>query len=85
MEDAEKEKKGSHIYKHWSVHHGGVRTRFSFKILSFYESPLERQVGEFVRIDRTGATRILNSKAAYSRSRVPRIRKKRFRWGTRRS
>ena len=24
-EDAEKEKKDSHIYKHWSVHHGGVR------------------------------------------------------------
>ena len=54
MEDAEKEKRDSHIYKHWSVHHGGVGTRFSFEILSFYESPLERQIGEAVRIDRTG-------------------------------
>ena len=70
MEDAEKD---SHIYKHWSVHHGGVRTRFSFEILSFYESPLERQIGEAVRIHRTGAARILNSKTAYSRSKVPRI------------
>ena len=52
----EKEKKDSHIYKHWSVHHEGVRTRFSFEILSFYESPLERQIGEAVRIDRTGMT-----------------------------
>ena len=34
---------------------------------------LERQIGEAVRIDRTGAARILNSKAAYSRSKVPRI------------
>ena len=50
-----------------------MRTKFSFEILSFYESPLERQIGEAVRIDITGAERILNSKAAYSRSKVPRI------------
>ena len=50
-----------------------MRTRFSFEILSFYESPLERQIIEAVRIDRTGAARILNSKAAYCRSKVPRI------------
>ena len=73
VEDAVKEKKDSHIYKHWSVHHGGVRTKFLFEILSFYESPLERQVGEAVRIDRTGAERILNSKAVCKRSKVPRI------------
>ena len=43
------------------------------EILQFFKSPLERQVGEAVRIARTGANRILNSKSVYNRSTLPRI------------
>ena len=37
-------------------------TEFSFEIIQFFARPLERQVGEAVRIVRTGASQILNSK-----------------------
>ena len=51
----------------------GVETRFSFKIISFFSSPLERQVGEAVRILRTGAEQVLNSKSENNRCKIPRI------------
>ena len=35
VEDADAGKKDSHMYKHWSLHHGGKRTRFQFNILEF--------------------------------------------------
>ena len=41
--------------------------------MGFFDSPLERQIAESVRISRTGATKLLNSKAVYSRSVVPRL------------
>ena len=58
-----------HIWKHWINEHRGKETDFQI----FFDSPLDRQVFEAVRIERTGAQRILNSKAVYSRSRLPRI------------
>ena len=45
---------------------------FRFKIISTFNDPLTRQLGESVRIDRRG-TDILNSKSEYSRYRVPRL------------
>ena len=73
MEDARSGKSDSHIYKHWVNHHGGKETVFSFKIVSFFSSALERQVGEAVRIVQTGASQIMNSKSVYNRSSLPRI------------
>ena len=63
----------SHIYKHWTNQHGGKETTFKFEIISFFESPLERQVAEAVRISRTGSEKILNSKGEYNRCKLPRI------------
>ena len=74
MKDARLRRPGSHIWKHWSVQHQGVETRFEVEVVGQFRTPLERQVSEAVRIERTGATRILNSKAEYSRSSLPRIR-----------
>ena len=73
MDDARSRNKDSHVWKHWANQHGGAETRFGFKILAFFSSPLERQVGEAVRIWRTGAEQILNSMSVYSRCEVPRI------------
>ena len=72
-EDARSKNMDSHIWKHWTNQHDGKETKFKFEILSFFSSPLERQVGEAVRIWRTGAEQILNSKSVYSRCEVPRI------------
>ena len=55
VDDAESGKKDSHMFKHWSTQHEGEKTSFSFKIISFFSSPLERQVAEAVRIFNTGA------------------------------
>ena len=73
LDDAKSKSKDSHMWKHWVNHHGGVETPFQFKILSFFSSPLERQVGEAVRILRTGAEQILNSKSENNRCKIPRI------------
>ena len=73
MENARYKRADSHIFKHWSNQHAGRETKFSFKILNFFAAPLERQVGEAVRIARTGASTILNSKSVYNRNPLPRI------------
>ena len=59
------------MYKHWMVHHQGARTRFKVKVVGFFSSALERQVAESVRIDKCGATQILNSKRVFSRCKIP--------------
>ena len=46
---------------------------FRFKIIQSFQDPLSRQLAEAVRIDLRGEN-ILNSKAEYSRCRVPRLR-----------
>ena len=71
--DAHSGKKDSHILKHWLNRHGGEKTKFFFKILKFFSSALERQVGEAVRILQTGAERILNSRGEYNRCKLPQI------------
>ena len=76
VENAEKLHKDSHMVKHWANQHSGARTEFSFEILSFHNSPLERQVGEALRILRTGAEQILNSKSMFNRISLPRINAK---------
>ena len=72
-DDAMKKRPDSHIYKHWQNQHGGQKTAFKFKVVSFHNSPLDRQVSEAVRIARTGAGKILNSKGEYNRCELPRI------------
>ena len=71
VDDAKKGHSDSHMYKHWVNQHGGVETPFKFEIIGFFKTPLERQVAEAVRLQRTGAVKILNSKSVYSRSSIP--------------
>merc|ERR1711888_521559 len=73
LDNARDKRTDSHIFKHWSNQHGGRQTSFSFRILQFFGAPLERQVGEAVRIARTGAKTVLNSKSVYNRNPLPRI------------
>ena len=73
VDDARNHHKDSHMWKHWINQHQGRETKFNFKILSYFSSPLERQVGEAVRIMRTGAEQILYCKNVFSRCKVPRI------------
>merc|ERR1711888_377791 len=73
VSDAKKGAPDSHMHKHWEIHHGGRRTEFTFNIIGHFKSPLERQIAEGVRISRTGATRLLNSKAVYSRCGIVRL------------
>ena len=72
-EDARKKKSDSHIHKHWQNQHGGVETEFCFKIVSFHNSALDRQISEAVRISRTGGEKILNSRGEYNRCELVRI------------
>ena len=65
----------SHIAKHQEQAHEGAREpEFIMKVVKSYRSALSRQIGEAVRIRRRGGDgRILNSKAEYSRCRIPRL------------
>ena len=71
LDDAICGRKDSHIHKHWVKKHNGRQTRFSFQVLKFFKSALERQVGEAVRIMKTGAKRILNSRGEFNRCSLP--------------
>ena len=61
----------SHQIKHWLLDHPELE--FKFTIISSFGDPLTRQLSESVRIEQRGAN-ILNSKAEYSRCRVPRLK-----------
>merc|ERR1712082_312626 len=73
MRDARNKANDSHIYNHWQSEHAGRETEFQFQIVKFFNSPLERQVSEAVRIERTGAHKILNTKGVYNRSSIPKL------------
>ena len=65
----------SHILKHQEqVHKGAEEPRFVMKVVRSFKTALSMQVGEAVRIRRRGGDgNILNSKAEYNRSRIPRL------------
>ena len=73
--DREKQSEDSHQIKHWLTSHEDLLAPpgFKFKIIQSFQDPLSRQLAEAVRIDLRGEN-ILNSKAEYSRCRVPRLR-----------
>ena len=60
--DARDRVSDSHIWKHWVNEHEGEETEFQIQVIKFFDSPLDRQVLEAVRIERTSAQRILSSK-----------------------
>ena len=73
-EDEESRKEDSHRMKHWVLDHPSLLDppRFKIKVVSSYRDPLNRQVGEAVRIEMRGGN-TLNSKTEYNRCRIPRL------------
>ena len=63
------------MYRHQQLVHNGEQPRFTMKVVGSHKSALARQISEAVRIGRRGGeSRILNSKAEYNRSHIPRLR-----------
>ena len=64
----------SHLLKHQEISHGGAPPDFIIRVVNSSRTALERQTREAVRIRRRGGEgAILNSKAEYSRSYIPRL------------
>ena len=75
-EDWRRKSGSSHIRKHQEQAHADEEEppKFIMRVVRFCKTPLSRQIGEAVRIRRRGGEgSILNSKAEYSRCRIPRL------------
>ena len=55
----------SPLWKHCQLVHGGETQEFTMKVLRSFQSCLERQVNEAVRISSTEAEHILNSRSEF--------------------
>ena len=68
-------KEESHQIKHWLLDHADLEEppKFKFRLIKSFKDPMSRQLAEAVRIELRGSD-ILNSKAEFNRSRVPRLR-----------
>ena len=73
--DWRNKRSSSHIAKHQDQVHGpDEEPQFTMRVVKSYRTALARQIGEAVRIRRRGGEgSILNSKAEYSRCRIPRL------------
>ena len=58
---------------HVMLHHAGVESDFSMKVLRQHKTPLARQIQESVEIQMSQDDVVMNSKGEYNGSRVPRI------------
>ena len=63
--DLRHEREESPLWKHCQLVHGGEAQPFSMKVLRSFQSCLERQVNEAVRISNTEAEHILNSRSEF--------------------
>ena len=61
------------LMKHDQLHHHGVHSSYSMKVLRKHKAPLARQVQEATEIDHSNAQIILNSKGEFNGARIPRI------------
>ena len=79
--DAEGHTEDSHMYKHWQVSHSELQEapRFRIKVVGSFKDALSRQLSEAVRIELRGEG-VINSKAEYSRSRIPRLKIDKEEW-----
>ena len=79
--DAESRLEESHMFKHWQVSHKELpdAPKFRIKVVASFRDPLSRQLSEAVRIELRGDG-VLNSKAEYSRSRIPRLKIDKDEW-----
>ena len=61
------------LWKHCLVQHGGIKAKFSMKVIKVHRSPLVRQVNEAVRIIISKADCIMNSKTEFHQAPLVRI------------
>ena len=75
MDDYQKEKEDSHMWKHSVTDHGvDKKVTFRMKVIKTHRSALQRQVHEAVLIEiNSRKENILNSKGEYSRCKLPRL------------
>ena len=71
---SQKQKEGSHIFKHQQLHHNGAEPDFVLRMVTAHKTALSRQTSKAVRIMRRGgAEAMLNSKAEFNRCYIPRL------------
>ena len=70
----EKKLEDNPLYKHDVLHHAGVKSEFTMKVLRQHKTPLARLIQESVEIEMSRDDLIMNSKGEYNGSRVPRIK-----------
>ena len=78
VRDFENCEETSHLLKHYLMFHKDVKKsdmRFGMRIRSSFRSPIERQIGEAIAIDRENrkGTVLMNSKSEYNRCQIARI------------
>ena len=72
--ESQKQKEGSHIFKHQQLHHKEAEPDFVLRMVTTHKTALSRQTSEAVRIMRRGgAGAVLNSKAEFNRCYIPRL------------
>ena len=71
---SQKQKEGSHIFKHQQLHHKGAEPDFVLRMVTTHKTALSRQTSKAVRIMRRGgAGAVLNSKSEFNRCYIPRL------------
>ena len=78
VRDFENCEETSHLLKHYIIFHKDVKKsemKFGMRLRNCYRSPIERQVGEAIAIDREKrkGTVLMNSKSEYNRCQIARI------------
>ena len=78
LEDLRGKKNGKPLWDHSLESHGGdtKESDYKMKVLKRYRTPLERQIGEALEIERRGwsADILMNKKDEYNSIRMPRLR-----------
>ena len=59
------EEEDNALWKHCQLEHGGEKVEFSMKVLGSFQSSMARQVNEGVRIKRSKADCLMNSKSEF--------------------
>ena len=61
------------LWKHCSIQHESIEAKFEMKIVGQHRSCIERQANEAVRISRSKADMILNSKSEWHQAPLIRV------------
>ena len=67
------EEEDNTLWKHCQLEHGGEKVEFSMKVLGSFQSSMARQVNEGVRIKRSKADCLMNSKSEFHQHPVVRV------------